>query len=192
MVALAAVVVAAALWHPIRHGAVLLAGATIPMAAQAISALVQAGEPASPAQFGFSSAQASQLGLTISSALTPALWIYCMFVIALMVSCAWMLVSPDQAPGPMAGRYAAGADPGSGAADTEVEQWHVARSGSFGPGDVPGTRGGGSDDGGSDDGDFDDHFDSEGFLGEGESGSYQEFGSGEPSGHAARPGADPA
>ena len=39
MVALAAVVIAAALWRPARHGAVLLAGAVIPMAAQAISAL---------------------------------------------------------------------------------------------------------------------------------------------------------
>ena len=40
MVALVAVVVAAALWRPVRLGAALLAGAIIPMAAQAISALV--------------------------------------------------------------------------------------------------------------------------------------------------------
>jgi hypothetical protein len=188
MVALVAVAVAAALWRPIRHGAVLLAGATIPMAAQAISALVQAGEPASPAQFGFSSAQASQLGLTISSALTPAFWIYCMFVIALMISCAWMLFSPGQGPGPMAARFAAGADPGSGAgADTEVEQWHVARSGSFGAGAQPATR-----DGESDDGDLDADFDGEGFPGEGESDRHEKSGSDEPSGNAPRPGADPA
>ena len=38
MLALAAVVIAAAFWRPVRHGAVLLAGAVIPMAAQAISA----------------------------------------------------------------------------------------------------------------------------------------------------------
>src|SRR5580700_4339141 len=72
MVALAAVVIAAALWRPARHGAVLLAGAIIPMAAQAISALVQAGEAASPTQFGFTPAQASQIGLTISTGLTPS------------------------------------------------------------------------------------------------------------------------
>ena len=52
MVALAAVVIVAALWRPVRHGAVLLAGAIIPMAAQAISALVQVGEPTSPASSG--------------------------------------------------------------------------------------------------------------------------------------------
>ena len=71
MVALAAVVIAAALWRPARHGAVLLAGAIIPMAAQAISALIQVGEPISPTQFGFTPAQASQLGLTVSAGLTP-------------------------------------------------------------------------------------------------------------------------
>ncbi|HEV2936269.1 MAG TPA: hypothetical protein VGY96_24370 [Streptosporangiaceae bacterium] len=139
MVALAAVVIAAALWRPIRHGAVLLAGAIIPMAAQAISALVQVGEPASPAQFGFSSSQASQLGLTISSALTPAFWIYSAFVIALMVSCAWMLFTPHQAAQPARFGADPGYDPGFGFAagastDTEVEQWHIARSGAFDPG----------------------------------------------------------
>ena len=100
MLALAAVVIAAALWRPVRHGAVLLAGAVIPMAAQAISALVQAGGGASPAQFGISPAQASQIGLTISSGLTPAFWIYCGFLVALAVSCAWMLFTPHPASGP--------------------------------------------------------------------------------------------
>jgi len=100
MLALAAVVIAAALWRPRRHGAALLAGAVIPMAAQAISALVQAGGSTSSAQFGISPAQASQIGLTISSGLTPAFWIYCGFLVALAVSCAWMLFTPHPAPGP--------------------------------------------------------------------------------------------
>jgi hypothetical protein len=99
MVALAAVVIAAALWRPVRHGAVLLAGATIPMVAQAISALVQASEPTSPAQFGFSSAEAERLGLTISSGLTPAFWIYGAFVLALVISCLWMLLTPREFTG---------------------------------------------------------------------------------------------
>ena len=107
MIALAAVVVAAALWRPVRHGAALLAGAIVPMAAQAISALIQASEPASPAQFDISSTQAERLGLTISSGLTPAFWIYCAFVLALAVSCAWMLLTPreltSQPAGPTAG-----------------------------------------------------------------------------------------
>ena len=107
MLALAAVVIVAALWRPVRHGGVLLAGAVIPMAAQAISALVQVGGTASPAQFGISSAQASQIGLTISSGLTPAFWIYCGFLVVLAVSCAWMLFTPYPAVGP---RPSAGAD----------------------------------------------------------------------------------
>jgi hypothetical protein len=107
MLAVAVTVVVAAFWRPVRHGGVLLAGVAIPMAAQAISALVQASQPASPAQFGISNAQATQLGLTISSGLTPAFWIYCAFLAVLLVSCAWMLFTPQQAfaagPVPQAG-----------------------------------------------------------------------------------------
>jgi hypothetical protein len=125
MVALAAVVVVAALWRPVRHGAVLLAGAFIPMAAQAVSALVQASGTASPAQFGISSAQASQIGLTISSGLTPAFWIYCAFLVVLGVSCAWMLFTPEPAPAPdpaaAAGAYAWDAADDDDLADEEPE-----------------------------------------------------------------------
>jgi len=99
MLALAAVVIAAAFWRPVRHGAMLLAGAVVPMAAQAISAVVQVGGGASPTQFGISPAQASGIGLTISSGLTPAFWIYCGFLVALAVSCAWMLFTPHPVPG---------------------------------------------------------------------------------------------
>ena len=100
MIAFAAAVSAAALWRPVRHGAVLLAGALIPMAAQAISALLQAATPASPAQFGISNAQAAALRLTIDSGLTPAFWIYCAFGLVLLVSCVWMLCTPQQAAAP--------------------------------------------------------------------------------------------
>lgn len=93
MVTLVAVAVVAALWRPIRLGAVLLAGAIVPMVAQAISAMVQVGEAVSPSQFGISNAQASQAGLTISSGLTPWFWLYCVFVLALIVTCAWLLFS---------------------------------------------------------------------------------------------------
>lgn len=94
MVALVAVAVAAALWRPVRLRTALLAGAIIPMAAQVVSALVLAGEATSPTQFGISAAQAAQAGLTISSGVTPAFWIYCFFVVALVVLCAWMLILP--------------------------------------------------------------------------------------------------
>jgi len=97
MVALVAVAVVAALWRPVGHGAALLAGAIIPMAAQAISALVLLGQPAAPAQFGISPAQAAQLGLTISSGLTAAFWIYCAFVVALAVIWVRMLLTPRPA-----------------------------------------------------------------------------------------------
>ena len=90
MVTLVVVVAAAALWRPARLGAVLLAGAVIPMAAQAISALVQVSKPVSAADFGISPAQATQAGLTISTGLTAAFWIYCVFVVALLMIGAWM------------------------------------------------------------------------------------------------------
>jgi hypothetical protein len=121
MVALAAVVIVAALWRPVRYGAVLLAGAIIPMAAQAISALVQVGQAISPTQFGFTPAQVSQLGLTISAGLTPAFWIYCVFVVVLLVSCAWMLFTPREE----AILISAGSAPD---ADPRVPMWHVARA----------------------------------------------------------------
>jgi hypothetical protein len=97
MIALVAVVAAAALWRPLRLGAALLGGAIIPMAAQAISALVQVGETVSPTQFGISQGQATQIGLTINSGLTSAFWIYCAFLVALIASFAWMLIPPHNA-----------------------------------------------------------------------------------------------
>ena len=158
MVALGAVVIVAALWHPARHGAVLLIGATIPMVAQAISAVIQAGEAATPQQFGFSAAQAQRLGLTISSGLTPTFWIYCAFVLVLVVSCAWMLLTPREFVGVPAGPYpgpqpgddlwrtaqpepddgiwatAAGADddaPDAAATDPGPDAWHVPPADAF-------------------------------------------------------------
>ena len=97
MVALVGVVAAAALWRPMRFGAALLGGAIIPMAAQAISAFIQATGTTSPTLFGISPSQAAAAGLTISSGLTPVFWIYCAFVVAMIASCAWMLMTPHSA-----------------------------------------------------------------------------------------------
>ncbi len=94
MVALVLVAAIAALWRPTRLGAALLAGALIPMVAQAISALAQLGEAVSPTQFGISSAEASQLGLTISQGVTAVFWIYCVFVVVLAVICGWLFAKP--------------------------------------------------------------------------------------------------
>lgn len=96
MVMVIAVATLAALWRPPRHGALLLAGAIVPVAAQAVSALIQAGQAATPAMFGISSAQAAAAGLTISTGLTPIFWVYFVFVISLMVSCAWLFTEPDR------------------------------------------------------------------------------------------------
>jgi hypothetical protein len=93
MVAFVVVAAAAALWQPARLGAALLAGALIPMAAQAISALIQLSQGASPAQFGIPAGRAAQAGLTITSGLTAAFWIYLVLVIALAGMCAWILLS---------------------------------------------------------------------------------------------------
>jgi len=91
------VAVLAALWRPARQGALLLAGAIIPLAAQAVSALIQVSRPAY-SFFGLTQAQAAQEGVTISSGVTPVFWVYCVFVVSLLVSCAWLLTAPGQPP----------------------------------------------------------------------------------------------
>lgn len=91
MVAVAAAVVAAALWRPAFQGAALLAGTIIPLAAQAISALVALSEGTSPAELGIPAGEAASARLTISSGVTPAFWLYCAFVAVLVVMCARML-----------------------------------------------------------------------------------------------------
>lgn len=170
MVALAAVVIAAALWRPVRHGAILLAGAVIPMAAQVISAIVQVGESASPTQFGLTPTQASQLGLTINAGLTPAFWIYCVFIVVLVVSCAWMLFTPADAA--VLASPAPGPGPG---ADTEAPTWHVARADAY---DMTGIRSPARDD---NDWDIDED------AGSGTFDSYEEFKGGNPASNAVTP-----
>nr|MDQ2815639.1 hypothetical protein [Actinomycetota bacterium] len=106
MIALAAVVILVAVWRPVRHGAVLLAGAAAAMVAQAISAGIQVGEGATAAQFGITPGQASQLGLTIDSGVTLAFWLYCGFLLVLTALCGWMLFTPHDDGGPAPGRPA--------------------------------------------------------------------------------------
>jgi hypothetical protein len=102
IIAIVAVAALAGLWRSLRLGAVLLLGALVPMAAQAIAALIQNGEATSPAQFGISSSNASAMGLTISNGLTPWFWLYCVFGAALLISCAWMLLTPARHPSAIA------------------------------------------------------------------------------------------
>jgi hypothetical protein len=96
MIAFVVVVAIAALWRPPRLGGVLLAGAVLTMVAQAISALVQLGQSVSPAQFGITSAEAARAGLTISSGVTAAFWIFCAFVLVLVAMCVRLLIPGRQ------------------------------------------------------------------------------------------------
>ena len=95
MVAVIAVAALAALWRPAKQGAWLLAGAIIPLAAQAIAALIQIRQPAYNL-FGLTQAQAKADGVTIAAEVTPIFWVYVVFVIALLVSCAWLMTTPGQ------------------------------------------------------------------------------------------------
>jgi len=95
IVALIAVAVVAALWRPAKQGAWLLAGAIVPLAAEVVSAIIQVGQPASSSMFGISSAEATELGLKISSGLTGIFWVFFVFVISLIVSCAWLFTEPQ-------------------------------------------------------------------------------------------------
>jgi hypothetical protein len=126
IVAIIGVATLAALWRPARQGALLLAGAIVPLAAEAVSALIQVAQPTSPELFGISPAQATGLGLTISSGLTGIFWVYFVFVISLLVSCVWLFTDPGHPvmPGIPASPWSpAGEDEGTrGAAGTAVSE----------------------------------------------------------------------
>jgi hypothetical protein len=112
MLAVVAVVIVAGTWRPMRLGAALLAGAIVPMVAQAISAIVQIGQTTPSSQFGISPGQAARLGLTIDSGLTPAFWVFCAFVFALILTAALMLSTPTPPPPPPAPAQARPEQPG--------------------------------------------------------------------------------
>ncbi len=95
MIAVVLTAAFAGFWRPARQGAALLAGAAVPLIAQAVSAIIQIRQAPSPAAFGFSPAQATQAGLTISTGLTLAFWVYGAFVVALSLSVAWLASAPD-------------------------------------------------------------------------------------------------
>jgi hypothetical protein len=97
MIGLVLTVLIAALWRPVRLGAALLAGAAIPMVAQAVSAVIQIREGATPALFSIPPAQASRLGITVSTHLTWSFWLYAAFVAALAAIFVWMLLPVRQA-----------------------------------------------------------------------------------------------
>jgi hypothetical protein len=100
MLLLVAAVIIATTWRPANLGAALLAGVVIPLAGQAISAVVQITQklPADFfAVFGVSPAQAARLGLTIGSDLTLAFWLFCAFVVALILLAARILTTPQPA-----------------------------------------------------------------------------------------------
>jgi hypothetical protein len=117
MVAVVLVAALAALWRPAKQGAWLLAGAIVPMAAQAVSALIQVRQPAF-GLFGLTQAQAKAEGVTIAAGVTPIFWVYVVFVIALLVSCAWLMTTPGQSAVP-----AVPVSPWTPPADVDAGQW---------------------------------------------------------------------
>jgi hypothetical protein len=118
MVGLVAVVAIAVAWRPAKLGWALIAGAMIPMAAQIVSALAQLGQPTTAADLGISPTQATQLGITTSQAahtsLTLAFWLYCMFVVVLLIGCAWLAFGREE--NAHAGPFGYGRPVGFGAA----------------------------------------------------------------------------
>jgi hypothetical protein len=150
MVAIVAVAALAALWRPPRQGALLLAGAIVPLAAQAVSALIQISQPASPSLFGLSAAQASAVGLKISAGLEPVYWVFFVFVISLVVSCAWLFTEPGHPAMPAFPGYgwppaapeataAAEAEAGDAAADAHSDASEEADSDASGEADSAGA-----------------------------------------------------
>ena len=71
-------------------------------------------------------ATARQLGLTISAGLTPAFWIYCAFIVALIVSVRGMLFTPQPVPATTAGATPAAATPDAAGTDAGTEASHAA------------------------------------------------------------------
>jgi hypothetical protein len=114
VVAVIGVAFLAGLWRPARHGAALLGGVIVAMAGQAISALIQVSQPASPALFGLSNAQAQANGLSVSSGVTSIFWVFCLFVIAMALACAWLVTTPSVAPSPGPASNPAQPNPGPG------------------------------------------------------------------------------
>lgn len=117
MAAVVLVAVMAAIWRPGRLGAALLAGATVPMAAQAVSAIVQAAQSSSAYNFfGITPGQAAAAGVTASLGLTAAFWLYGAFVLVMIALCARMLTMSGPAAGVTHSPFAARplAFPGSG------------------------------------------------------------------------------
>jgi hypothetical protein len=123
MAVIVVVAALAALWRPSRHGGWLLAGAIVPLAAQAASAIIQAGTAPTPATFGISAAQAQAAGLTFTAGLTGIFWVYLVFVAALLISCAWLFTEPRH---PVRPAFAA-------------SPWQPARQEQAAPGTEPGA-----------------------------------------------------
>jgi len=94
MIAFVAVVLVAVFWRRVPAAGALVAGALVPMVAQAVSALVQLGEAATPAMFGISAAAAARAGLRITSGVTWAFWVYCACSVALVLFAASTFGAP--------------------------------------------------------------------------------------------------
>ena len=66
----------------------------VALVAQAVSALIPLPQSTLLSMSGISAAQAQAAGLSISAGVTPVYWVFFVFVIALLVSCAWLFTEP--------------------------------------------------------------------------------------------------
>jgi len=114
MIAIVAVIALAAAWRPTKVAAALVLGAAVTLVAEAISAIIQVGQGATPEQFGVSQSQAAQIGLVIHSGLTPIFWVFCAFVGTVVLMSVWMLVAPESAAAGANRFYPPGPHPAAG------------------------------------------------------------------------------
>jgi hypothetical protein len=101
MTVIVALAAAAALWRPARFGTVLLTGAVLFLANQAIAGISAVIEVPPPSYFGMTAA----FRMRISVAGTPWLWAFCGFMAALIVLYEWLFIrsrpGPPQAAAPV-------------------------------------------------------------------------------------------
>jgi hypothetical protein len=99
MIVIVAMAAAAALWRPARFGAVLLTGAVLFLADEAIQGIGEVIEAPSRASFGIPAAAR----MTVSVAGTPWMWAFCGFTAALIVVYEWLFIRGRPRPRPAAG-----------------------------------------------------------------------------------------
>jgi hypothetical protein len=129
MAAVILVAMLSGLWRHVRIGSALLAGLSIPLVAQAISAVIETHDQTTT----YASSLKSGGDTFISYGLTPSFWLFCLFGVALVISAAWMLFSAPAlgadagvpaSPAPASSENASDEDSSDSDSDNEVGSFH--------------------------------------------------------------------